>query len=160
MIVYLDSVNKIQRQFLEHELITVRRKRTLYDSSVKTYLGSDFASTKLSSNGPMPSELLWCRNDALLKQSSRQPGCIVSHLNWNKSSPYIPLTDTNNGWMMLLKYYSTYPISSSLWSGIVCTEKRLVSSAISLGWDGTRTSGKPTGERQKIIQNRPNEINR
>ena len=123
MIVYLDSVNKIQRQFLEHELITVRRKRTLYDSSVKTYFGSDLSKTKLSQNGPLPSELVWSLNSALLKQSSRQPGCIVSHLNWNKSSPYIPLTDTNNGWMMLLKYYSTYPVSSSLWSGIICTEK-------------------------------------
>ena len=40
--VYLDSVNKIQRQFLEHEEITVRRKRTLCDSSVKTYTSSDF----------------------------------------------------------------------------------------------------------------------
>ena len=45
MKVYLDSVNKIQRQFLEHEEITIKRKRTLCDSLVKTCISSDFAST-------------------------------------------------------------------------------------------------------------------
>ena len=70
MIVYLDSVNKIQRQFLEHELITVRRKRTLYDSSVKTYFGSDLSQTKLSLNGP----IVWANTIGIIMVSEQ---CLI-----------------------------------------------------------------------------------
>ena len=58
--------------------------------------------------------------------------------------------------MMLLKYYSTYPVSSSLWSGIVCTEK----SQKRLVWGEMGPEPPENGERQKVIQNRPNEVNR